>query len=211
MRNQTLLAILTSALLVASLGAQAPAPAARGGAAPKGLIVGRVVDAVSNVPVPSVIVTLAGASLGSSIRVLTDAQGRFLYRNVPAGSFTLRATIGANVEGAGFIWAGPQVGPYLNGGYGQRRPGGLLQSIDLAADEHIDDVVIKLWQGGSINGRVFDESGEPMVDVAVAHVRAPSIDRQPDGALRDSRASAAVRNRRRWHAPSGRRSGSGRG
>jgi hypothetical protein len=102
MRRQTILALFISALVVAGLAAQVPAPPARGGSAPKGLIVGRVVDAVSNTPIPSVIVTLAGAPLGSSIRVLTDAQGRFLYRNVPRGSFTLRATTGANVEGSGF-------------------------------------------------------------------------------------------------------------
>lgn len=166
------------------LGAQVPAPTARGGSAPKGLIVGRVVDAVSNTPIPSVIVTLAGAPLGSSIRVLTDAQGRFLYRNVPRGSFTLRATIGANVENSGFRWAGglgPQIGPYLNGGSGQRRPGGLLQSIDLADNEQIDDVVIKLWQGGSIDGRVFDEAGEPLVDVVVAAPRLSADGRLQNG------------------------------
>ncbi len=177
------LAILTVALLAAGLGAQVPGAPARGGAAPKGLIVGRVVDAGSNTPIPSVIVTLAGASLGSSIRVLTDAQGRFLYRNVPRGSFTLRATIGANVEGGGFLWSGfgPQVGPYLNGGYGQRRPGGLLQSIDLGDDEQIDDVVIKLWQGGSIDGHVFDEAGEPLVDVVVAAPRLSADARLQNG------------------------------
>lgn len=183
MRSQTTLAILTGAFFVASLGAQAQRPPARGGSSPKGLIVGRVVDAVSNRPIPSVIVTLAGAPLTSTIRVLTDSQGRFLYRNVPRGSFTLRATIGANVEGGGFMWSGfgPQVGPYLNGGYGQRRPGGLLQSIDLADDEQIDDVVIKLWQGGSIDGRVFDEAGEPMVDVVVAAPRLSADGRLQNG------------------------------
>jgi hypothetical protein len=187
MRRHTILAtlaILTSALVVSGLGAQVPATAGRGGSAPKGLIVGRVVDAASNTPIPGVIVTLAGAALGSSIRVLTDAQGRFLYRSVPSGSFTLRATIGANVEGAGFQWAGgmgPQVGPYLSGGYGQRRPGGLLQPIDLAVDEQVDDVVIKLWQGGSIDGRVFDEAGEPMVDVVVAAPRLSADGRLQNG------------------------------
>jgi len=183
------LAMLTGVLVfacvgLAGLGAQAPGTPARGGAASKGLIVGRVVDANSNAPIPSVIVTLAGAPLGSSIRVLTDSQGRFLFRNVPRGSFTLRATIGANVEGGGFLWAGglgPQVGPYLNGGYGQQRPGGLLQSLDLADDEQVDDVVIKLWQGGSIDGRVFDEAGEPMVDVLVAAPRLSADGRLQNG------------------------------
>ena len=181
MRSLTTLATLMAALCVAALNAQgtgAPAPAS---AASKGLIVGRVVDAVWNTPIPGVIVALAGAPLPGSIRVLTDAQGRFLFRNVPKGSFTLRATIGAGVEGAGFIWAGgvgPQVGPYLNGGYGQRRPGGLLQTLDLADGEQVGDAVIKLWQGGSIDGHVFDEAGEPLVDVVVA---APRV--SPDGRL----------------------------
>lgn len=184
MRYETLLAFFTSLLVVTGLAAQVPGTPARGGVNPTGLIVGRVVDAVSNTPIPSVIVTLSGAPLASSIRVLTDAQGRFLYRNVPAGSFTLRATIGANVEGSGFMWAGglgPQVGPYLNGGYGQRRPGGLLQSIDLANDEQIDGVVIKLWQGGSLDGRVLDEAGEPLVDVVVAAPRLSADGRVQNG------------------------------
>ena len=130
------------------------------------------------------IVSLAGAPLTSSIRVLTDAKGQFLFRNVPTGSFTLRATIGGNVQNAGFSWAGgfgPQVGPYLAGGYGQRRPGGLLQSIDLADGEQIADVVIKLWQGGSIDGTVRDEAGEPLVDVFVAAARRSSDGRLLNG------------------------------
>ena len=85
-------------LLVSVLGAQGPGTAGRGAAPARGLIVGRVVDAVSATPIASVIVSLAGAPLTSSIRVLTDAKGQFLFRNVPAGSFTLRATIGGNVQ-----------------------------------------------------------------------------------------------------------------
>jgi protocatechuate 3,4-dioxygenase beta subunit len=147
------------------------------------VIVGRVVDAVSIAPVASVIVSLAGAPLTSSVRVLTDAKGQFLFRNVPPGSFTLRATIGSNVQNSGFTWTGvgPQVGPYLTGGYGQRRPGGLLQSIDLGADEQITDVVIKLWQGGSIDGTVRDAAGEPLVDVFVAAARRSSDGRLLNG------------------------------
>jgi len=184
MQRLTALVVLTGVLLVAGLSAQGLGTAGRGASSSKGLIVGRVVDAVSNAPIPSVIVSLAGAPLTSSIRVLTDSQGRFLFRNVPKGSFTLRATIGANVEGSGFVWAGgfgPQVGPYLNGGYGQRRPGGLVQSIDLADGEQIADVVMRLWKGGSIDGTVFDEAGEPLVDVIVAAPRRTSDGRLLNG------------------------------
>lgn len=57
----------------------------------------------------------------------------------------------------------------------------MLQSIDLATDEQIDDVVIKLWQGGSIDGRVFDEAGEPLVDVVVAAPRLSADGRLQNG------------------------------
>jgi protocatechuate 3,4-dioxygenase beta subunit len=180
----TAFAALASSVLVSVLGAQSPATSGRGAEPSKGLIVGRVLDAVSNAPVASVIVSLAGAPLTSSIRVLTDAKGQFLFRNVPPGLFTLRATIGGNVQNSGFTWAGgfgPQVGPYLAGGYGQRRPGGLLQSIDLADGEQTADVVIKLWQGGSIDGTVRDEAGEPLVDVFVAAARRSSDGRLLNG------------------------------
>ena len=38
--------------------------------------------------------------------------------------------------------------------------------------------MIRLWKGGAITGRVLDEAGEPLVDVAVAAVR-----RSSDGRL----------------------------
>ena len=183
MRGVTALVVLAGAVLGSVLGAQGPGTAGRTAAPSKGLIVGRVLDAASNAPIAGTIVSLAGAPLPSTIRVLTDAKGQFLFRNVPAGSFTLRATIGGNVQNSGFTWTsfGPQVGPYLSGGYGQRRPGGLLQSIDLADAEQITEVVIKLWQGGSIDGTVRDEAGEPLVDVFVAAARRSSDGRLLNG------------------------------
>jgi len=177
-------AALAGSVLVSALGAQSPGTSGRGVAPSKGLIVGRVLDAVSNAPVASVVVWLAGAPLTSSIRVLTDAKGQFLFRNVPPGSFALRATMGGRVQNSGFSWAGgfgPQVGPYLDGGYGQVRPGGLFQSIDVAADQQIADVVIKLWQGGSIDGTIRDEAGEPLVDVFVAAAKRSSDGRLLNG------------------------------
>ena len=183
MRRLTALVVLSGALLVAGLAAQGQGTTGRGASTAKGLIVGRVVDAVSNAPIPSVVVTLAGAPLDSSIRVLTDAQGWFLFRSVPRGSFTLRATIGASFPNAGFPMAafGPVVGPYLSGGYGQRRPGGLVQTIDLADGEQMADAVIRLWKGGSIDGTVLDSAGDPLVDVIVAAPRRSSDGRLLNG------------------------------
>lgn len=180
MRRLSALVVLTGAVLVPALGAQGQSTAGRGAVPSKGLIVGRVVDATSGGPIASVIVTLSGAPLTSGIRVLSDAKGQFLFRNVPKGSFTLRATIGGNVMNTGFAPTGfgPYVGPYLAGGYGQRRPGGLIQSIDLAEGEQMADAVIRLWKGGSIDGTVVDEAGEPLVDVFVA-----AVQRSSDGRL----------------------------
>lgn len=175
-------AVLAASLLVAALAAQTPGTSGRGAAPAKGLIVGRVVDAVSNTPIASVIVSLSGAPLPSSIRVMTDAKGRFLFRNVPRGSFSLRATIGGNVEAAGFTPGfGPHVGPYLVGGYGQRRPGGAFHTIDVGDGEQITDADIRLWQSGSIDGIVQDEAGEPLVAVFVAAARRSSDGRLLNG------------------------------
>ena len=113
--------------------------------------------------------------------MLTDAQGRFVFRNLPKGTYSLMATIGGSgYSPSGFIVTGlgHQIGAYLDGSYGQRRPGGPSQSIDLAEGERIGDAVIRLWKGGAISGRVFDEAGEPLVDVAVA-----AVQRGADGRL----------------------------
>lgn len=182
--RSTAFVALIGSVLASVLSAQTPGPAGRTAAPSKGLIVGRVQDAVSSAPIAGVIVSLSGAPLTSAIRVLTDAKGQFLFRNVPAGSFNLRATIGARVQNSGFSWAGgfgPQIGPYLDGGYGQVRPGGLFQTIDIAVDQQLADVVIKLWQGGSIDGTVRDASGEPLVDVFVAAARRSSDGRLLNG------------------------------
>lgn len=177
------LAAYVVAGFVVGLAAQSPAGPPLGAVAPAatGIIVGRVLDTTTDAPIANVIVALAGAPLPRSISVLTDAQGRFLYRNVPKGTFTLRATVGGNgYDPSGFMvsGSGSQIGPYLNGGFGQRRPGGLLQTLDIDDGARISDVVIKLWKGGSIDGTVVDEAGEPLVNVVVAAAR-----RSSDGRL----------------------------
>ena len=162
-------AFLVGAGFGVGLAAQAPVTPPRGTAAPAptGIVLGRVLDATTDTPIANVIVALVGAPLPRAVTVLTDGQGRFLFRSVPKGTFTLRATIGGNgFSPSGFLvtGGGQQIGPYLNGGFGQRRPGGLLQQIDVDDGARIGDVVIKLWKGGSIDGTVIDEAGEPLVN-----------------------------------------------
>jgi hypothetical protein len=153
-----------------------------------GLILGRVVDADAGRPVSAVVVTAVASAdpftippAGRPQSMLTDAQGRFVFRNLPKATYSLIATTGGNgYSPSGFIVTGRghQIGAYLDGGYGQRRPNGPLQTIDLADGERIGDAVIRLWKGGAITGRVLDEAGEALVDVVVA-----AVQRSGDGRL----------------------------
>jgi hypothetical protein len=176
------------AVLLATLAfAQQPGPP---GPAPlgTGVIVGRVIDATSNAAVASVTVALmpAGPAVsagpaGPPRTVLTDRQGRFVFRQLPAGAYTVTTRLGSNgFSPSGFIVSGSgnPIAPYLPGGYGQRRPNGALQPIDLAEGERVTDAVVRVWQGGAVEGTVFDEANEPVVGAVVSAVR-----RSSDGRL----------------------------
>src|SRR5262245_39981272 len=114
--------------------AQAPAPT--------GLILGRVVEADSGAPLSGVavqiglpVVTPGPSPIAPQPVVLTDAQGRFVFRNLPKGSYTISAVVGGTgYSPSGFLVSGlgHQIGAYLNGGYGQLRPNGPTGAIELA-------------------------------------------------------------------------------
>ena len=58
-------------------------------AAQNGTITGTVMDRVSNEPLPSANVLVLGTSLGAS----TDPDGNFTIREVPVGTYQVRATL----------------------------------------------------------------------------------------------------------------------
>ncbi len=121
-------------------------------AAPTGLLMGVVVDALDDRPVPHSEVTLGGAPpTTQNTRVLTDAEGRFVFMDLPAATYTLTATKNGYAEGA----------------LGRRRPLGPSQSVTLAAAQRVGDLTIPVWKFAAISGRVTDEVGEPMVGIAV--------------------------------------------
>jgi hypothetical protein len=156
-----------------------------------GVIIGRVVDADSGQPIPGAIVQLnvtpaapaqgqgASALVGSSgavaivgngggtiqinqngpdnpqTRVLTDADGQFAFRDIAAGQCRFV------VEAQG----------YSGGGYHQVQVDGPSEALDVAADQHVTDVALKMWKEAVITGRVLDEAGEPVVGVFVRVLR----------------------------------------
>jgi hypothetical protein len=115
-----------------------------------GVVFGQVTEADSNRPVAGALVTLnvAGAT---PIRVMADAQGRFGFRDLPAGRFNISTMRPGWVDGA----------------YGRTRPAGPALSLNLAAGEKVSGVTVPMWRYAVIAGRVVDESGEPLVSKSV--------------------------------------------
>jgi len=157
-----------------TLTAQTPQPASPVSSQPvigTGLILGQIVDP-SGAGVPSVIVTLSGglfqATLGGANtvlhvspmaggprRTLTNASGRFVFGDLPAGSYSLDATKPG----------------YIPGALGRFRPGGLPHSLTLADGERNNTIKISIWKYATISGTLNDDAGEPMVGVVVQALR----------------------------------------
>lgn len=186
--RKILFAIAALGLCVSAAAFQQPAQQT----APAGLILGRVVDAVTNDPLPGVLVNLSflkppapDAPRLLEPRIITDAQGRFLFRGVPAAAYYVQATVGGlnAYSPNGFVVTGVgfPIGAYLSGGYGQRRVNGPLQALELAEGQRVGDVVIRLWKSGAITGRLTDETGEPLVSQVVGAARLTSGGRPTQG------------------------------
>ena len=124
-----------------------------------GLIAGQVVDPGTGKPVPEAIVTLVmDEMMEAGPRIMADPQGRFVFVNVPAGRFGIRA------EKSG----------YYRGHYGQRTAGGNADGVLLSDGQVLTDLRIPSWKVCAVTGTVTDEVGQPVVGVRV-QVRKKSI------------------------------------
>jgi len=115
-----------------------------------GLIYGQAIDGVSTRPVANALVTLMVPG-SIPVRVLTDSDGRYAFRDVPKGGFSVTASKPG----------------YSDGAYGRLRPNGPSQALQVTDGQRVTDVTLPLWKLGTIAGAVFDESGEPVVGAAV--------------------------------------------
>lgn len=178
--------MLAAFCLVPNVGAQQTPPP------PTGVIAGTVTDAVnggalSGVLIEAAPIAAAGAATPSSAsrrRQVSDAKGRYAFRGLPAGTYTIRATVGGTANSPnGFITnsSGFPITPYLAGGYGQRIAGGLTRPLSLVDGEQVTSADIALWPTGVIAGNVFDDEGDPLVQAVVGAVRVTSDGRLTNG------------------------------
>jgi hypothetical protein len=148
--QQTMVVTSGSGPLPMMLGPDGGGPSAKPLETGTGLVYGQAVDGVSTRPVANALVTLMVAG-SIPVRVLTDSDGRYAFRDVPKGGFSITASKPG----------------YSDGAYGRLRPNGPSQSLQLTDGQRVTDVTLPLWKLGTIAGTVFDDSGEPVVGAPV--------------------------------------------
>ncbi len=124
-------------------------------AAGTSIIRGRVVVSDTGTPVRRAQVRAQSAELRANRLVNTDAQGRFEFKDLPAGRWNLTASK------AGFMTLR----------YGQKRAFEAGSPIVIAEGQLMERADFSLPRGAAITGRVFDEFGDPVANARVQVLR----------------------------------------
>jgi hypothetical protein len=131
-----------------------PGPGSRPVKTGTGRIAGRVVASDSGAPLRRAQVRISAQEIGVKT-ALTDSEGRYEFKELPAGRFTV------NVSKSGYV-------PVQ---YGQSRPFESGRPIELSDKQDLDRADISMPRGGVISGRILDEFGEPVADAMVTTMR----------------------------------------
>ena len=119
-----------------------------------GRIRGQLVTADTGSPVRRAQVRISSPDILPKTSV-TDAEGRYEFRELPAGRFSISASK------PGFVTVS----------YGQTRPFEAGKGIDLGEGQLLDKADITMPRGSAISGRIVDEFGEPVADAQVSAMR----------------------------------------
>ena len=119
-----------------------------------GRIKGQLRTADTNTPVRRAQVRISSTEIMPKTAV-TDAEGRYEFRDLPAARYTLTATK------AGFVT--------IN--YGQTRPFESGKPIELGEAQVLDKADFTMPRGSAISGRIADEFGDPVADIQVSAMR----------------------------------------
>ena len=113
-----------------------------------------VADDADARPIRRAVVQLTASGVSSLGQMaITDDNGRFAFRNLPAGRYRLMTTKPAFVRSI----------------YGERQPGRLGSGsfVVLAEGQQQSDLVVKLLRGSVLTGTVRDAQGQPIVRARV--------------------------------------------
>src|SRR6185436_413135 len=127
------------------------------GRAPKvgtGRLRGRVVAGDSGSPLRRAQVRISSPDIGTKT-TLTDAQGRYEFRDLPASRFNVSVTKSG----------------YVSMQYGQNRPFEPGRPIELSESQSMDKADLALPRGSVLAGRVVDEFGEAVAEAEVTAMR----------------------------------------
>lgn len=116
-----------------------------------GIIRGRVVSAENGQPIRRARVMANSPEMREGRGTLTDEQGQFELKELPAGRYTLTAMKSG----------------YVALSYGQRRPVEAPRPLVLGDKLVLEKIDFHLPRGGVVTGRVLDEFGEPISEVMV--------------------------------------------
>jgi hypothetical protein len=119
------------------------------------VIRGRIVAADTGSPIRRVQVRAFSGEMRESRATSTDAQGRFEFRDLPAGRWEIMASK------AGFVSLR----------FGQRRPLEAGRPIELGEGETMAKADMALPRGGAITGKILDEFGDPVAGARVQAMR----------------------------------------
>jgi protocatechuate 3,4-dioxygenase beta subunit len=125
--------------------------AARGTAVIRGV----VLAADTGTPIRRAQVRATAPGIRENRLATTDVQGRFEFKELAAGRYTV------NASKAGFVALQ----------YGQRRPGESGTPLEISTAQIVDKLVVALPRGSVISGRIFDEFGEPVANAVVNALR----------------------------------------
>ena len=113
---------------------------------------GRVLSADSGQPLRNAQVRITAPELRVNRLTTTDAEGRYEFKELPAGRYTVTASKGS----------------YVSLSYGQTRPLEPGKPLEILDKQTVEKVDLMLPHGGVITGRVVDEFGDPVSDAMVA-------------------------------------------
>jgi carboxypeptidase family protein len=131
-------------------------------AAGTAVIRGRVVSADNGTPIRRAQVRAQSGELRANRLVSTDAQGRFEFKDLPAGRWNLTASK------AGFMTLR----------YGQKRSFEAGSPIEIADAQVMERADFALPRGAAITGRIFDEYGDAVANARVQVLRYQTVQGQ---------------------------------